>query len=116
MKKKLISSLLCLAMAFAIVGTIAPAGVEAASVKLNRKKATIYVGDTYQLTLKGAKGDIAWKTSKKAVATVKDGTVTAKKAGKATISAKYNGKTYNINIPAQSATDAALTVTGAFSS
>ncbi|MBO4505252.1 MAG: cellulase family glycosylhydrolase [Lachnospiraceae bacterium] len=98
MKKKVLSILLCLAMAFAIVGTIAPAKAEAASVKLNKKKVTIYVGDTYQLTLKGAKGDITWKTSKKAVATVKDGTVTAKKAGKATISAKYNGKTYKCKV------------------
>lgn len=31
-------------------------------------------------------------------------------------SKKYNGKTYDINIPAQSATDAALTVNGGFSS
>ncbi len=103
MKKKLLSIILCLAMAFAIVGTIAPTKAEAASVKLNKKKVTVYVGDTYQLTLKNAKGDITWKTSKKAVATVKDGIVTAKKAGKATISAKYNGKTYKCKVTVKKA-------------
>ena len=63
MKKKLLSIILCLAMAFAIVGTIAPTKAEAASVKLNKKKVTVYVGDTYQLTLKNAKGDITWKSN-----------------------------------------------------
>ena len=98
MKKRLFSILLCLAVVFSIIGVIVPTETEAASVKLNKKKVTIYEGDTYELKLKKANGDIVWKTSKKSVATVKDGIVTAKKAGKATISAVYNDKTYKCKV------------------
>ena len=98
MKKRLFSFLLCLAVVFSIIGVIVPTEAEAASVKLNKKKVTIYEGDTYELKLKKATGDIVWKTSKKSVATVKDGIVTAKKAGKATISAVYNDKTYKCKV------------------
>ncbi len=62
MKKKLLSLLLCLAMVISVIGIAAPKSAEAASVKLSKKKVTIYAGDTYELQLKNASGDITWKS------------------------------------------------------
>lgn len=62
--------------------------------KISQTKATITAGFTKKLTVEGAKVT-KWSSSKTAVATVDSkGKVTAKKAGKATISAKLdNGQT-----------------------
>ena len=67
---------------------------EKSAAKINQTKATITAGFTQKLSVEGAKVK-KWSTSKKSVATVDSkGKVTAKKAGKATISAKLdNGKT-----------------------
>ena len=69
----------------------------AATVKLNKTKATVTVGKKVQLELKGAK-KVSWASSNKKVATVKNGRVTAKKAGAAKISATYKKKTYTCKI------------------
>ncbi len=72
---------------------------EAAAVKLNKTKATIYVGSSKVLKVKGISGKVKWSSSKKSVATVNSkGKVTAKKAGKTTITAKVNKKTYQCKI------------------
>jgi len=64
---------------------------EKAAAKISQSKATITVGFTKKLSVTGAKVK-KWSSSKKTVATVdKKGKVTAKKAGKATISAKCEG-------------------------
>ena len=74
------------------------------SVKLNKKKATCFVGVTLQLkaTVKPADADptVTWQSSNKKVAKVsKTGLVTPLKAGKATITVKTkNKKTYNCTI------------------
>lgn len=64
------------------------------AAKISETKATITAGFTKKLSVTGAKVK-KWSSSKTAVATVdQKGKVTAKKAGKATISAKLdNGKT-----------------------
>lgn len=71
---------------------------EKKSIKLNKSKITLEVGDTYTLkrTVKGfSKCTIQWSTSDKTVATVKKGgVVTAKKAGTATITVKVKGTDY----------------------
>jgi hypothetical protein len=96
----------CLVIAMAMVvpsfvpslsGTVT---VEAASkVKLNKTKATLYVGKSTQLKVKGTKKKVTWKSSNKKVATVsKKGKVTAKKKGKATITAKVSGKKYTCKV------------------
>lgn len=75
-----------------------PRETQAAKVKLNVSKKTIYVSKSYTLKLKNATGEITWKSSKPEIATVKDGVVRALKAGKTTISAKYKGETYKCKI------------------
>ncbi len=73
--------------------------VEAASVKINKKKATMYIGNTLKLKVKGTKRKVKWKTSSKKIATVSSkGVVKAKKAGKVTIRAVVNKKKYKCKI------------------
>ena len=74
--------------------------------ELSAKKKTMSIGEKYKLKLlAGPKGtaiageEIAWSSSDTNIATVgKTGNITAKKAGKATISAKYKGKTYKCEV------------------
>ena len=66
----------------------------AAKIRISKKKATLYVGETLQLKVKGAK-KVTWSSSAKKVAKVsKKGKVTALKKGSAKITAKVNGKKY----------------------
>ena len=70
-----------------------------AKVKLNKTKATLVVNRTVKLKVKGTKKKVKWTTSNKKVATVsKKGVVTAKKPGKATITAKVGKKKYKCKI------------------
>ncbi|WP_343208349.1 Ig-like domain-containing protein [Anaerolentibacter hominis] len=72
---------------------------EAAAVKLNSTKKTLYVSETYTLKLSGTKARVNWSSSKKSVAAVSSaGKVTAVKAGSATITAKVNGKKYSCKV------------------
>ncbi len=68
------------------------------SVKLNKSKITLVVGDSYTLkkTVTGfSKYTVQWSSSDKKVATVKSGgVVTAKKAGTTTITMKIKGTKY----------------------
>ena len=63
---------------------------EAATVKLNRKKATMYVGDNLQLSVNGTNRKVQWTSNKKDIATVdSNGLITPLcKAGTATITVK----------------------------
>ena len=66
-------------------------------VQLSKKKVTLEVGKKVTLKLKNApkKKKITWSSNKKKIASVsKKGVVTAKKAGKANITAKVSGKNY----------------------
>lgn len=68
---------------------------EAATVKLNKTKIVIKVGETYQLELKGAKSVIVWTSSKKSIATVSsNGLVKGVKSGNIIVSAKVGNKIY----------------------
>ena len=72
--------------------------LKAKKISLNKKKATLHAGETLKLKAKlkpkGSTAKIKWKSSKKKVASVsKNGTVTARKKGKAVITAQLpNGK------------------------
>lgn len=76
-------------------------GVQAkAKMKLNKKKITVTVGSKTKLTVKNAgKKKVTWKSSNKKVVKVnKKGLVKAKKAGKATITAKIGKKTFKCKV------------------
>lgn len=90
-----------LLMAVMVAGMLAVPGgnVQAAKkkVQLSKKKVTLEVGKKVTLKLKNApkKKKITWSSNKKKIASVsKKGVVTAKKAGKANITAKVSGKNY----------------------
>lgn len=101
MKKRVLSVLICMVLVLGSLVWLTPdTSVEAASaVKLNKKKMTMYVGDTFILKLKNATGDVKFSSTDKKVAKVSaKGVVTAVAEGKATIKAKYNKKTYKCKI------------------
>ena len=75
----------------------APTKVSVKSVGLNKTKLTLGVKETFKLTAtvkpsNATNKKVTWKTSKKSVATVKNGKITAKKKGTATITATVDGK------------------------
>ncbi len=105
---KVMRKVLCFVMAVAMVTALMAGTAEAAAkVKLNKKKVTLTITDSKKrpattLKIKGLSKKKAkkakWYTSKKSVATVKKGRVTAKKAGKATITCKVKGKKYKCRV------------------
>lgn len=69
--------------------------VYAASPALNKKNLTLTVGKSAQLKLKNARKKVTWSCAPSSVAKITPtGKVTAKKAGKATVTAKSGGKRY----------------------
>lgn len=76
----------------------------AATVKLNKTKVSLYVGEKVTLKMIGTSAKPTFTSSNKAVATVsKTGKVTSKKVGTATITAKVKGKSYKCKITVKSA-------------
>lgn len=63
------------------------------SIKLNKSAVSVYKNTSEKLKAKvvGKKKTVKWTTSDKSIATVKNGKVTGKKAGKAIITATANG-------------------------
>lgn len=69
------------------------------AVKLTKTRLTMTEGDNRTIRLKGAKaGRVSWRSSKKSVASVSNGKIRAKKAGKAVITARYKGKRYRCRV------------------
>jgi hypothetical protein len=102
MKKRVLSLMLVLAL---VITTILPVGqVQAATVKINKAKVTLEVTATIKLKISGTKTKATWTSSNKSIATVNassDGlsvTVTAKKEGKTTITAKVGSKKYTSTV------------------
>lgn len=71
---------------------------EAATVRLNKKTASVRVEKSIRLTVSGTKKSVKWSSSDSSVATVSSGKVTGKKPGKAVISAKVAGKTLKCSV------------------
>ena len=95
--KKLSSVVWVVLMAIGIVLSVPHTKVQAASPRLSADQVLMRKGQTYTLKLKNEK-KVKWSSSKKAVATVKKGKITAKKPGKTTITAKSGKKTYKCTI------------------
>lgn len=95
--KKSLAIMLTLVLEMSMIPTI---NVSAArKVRLNKTKATIYVGKTVTLKLKNNRKKIKWSSSNRKVATVTSkGKVKGKKAGKVTITAKVGKKKYKCKI------------------
>ena len=99
--ERLIGAVLTLTL---VVGLLSPVQSvnAAAKTKISKTKLTMTVGQTKHLTVKtGTKKEkkVKWSTSKKKIATVTSGgKVKAKKAGKATITAKLRGKKYTCKV------------------
>lgn len=93
--KRLIACFLTVIM----IAGMTPIQSEAASVKLNKTKLTVYAGSSAVLKLQGASKKITWNSTNRTVASVNNkGRVTAKKAGKTVITAKYDKKTYQCKV------------------
>lgn len=98
--KKVLSILLAI---FLCINMVAPGTVYAATVKISKAKLELRAGDTYTLKLSGSTDIIKWSSSKTSVATVSSkGVVTAVKAGKATITAKFKQKSYKCTVTVKS--------------
>lgn len=97
--KRLLATVLSSIILFAMFAVPVSASA-AAKPKLNKTKATVTRTKSIKLTLKNATASkVKWSSSKKSIATVnKKGKVTGKKAGKATITAKYKGKKYKCKV------------------
>ncbi|MBQ9531497.1 MAG: Ig domain-containing protein [Eubacterium sp.] len=67
-------------------------------VKLNKTKLVLIKGQNETLKISGTKKKVSWSSSRKTVATVSKGKVSAKKKGSAIIYAKVGGKTYKCSV------------------
>lgn len=72
------------------------------SPSLSEKTITMPVGTVYGLDVKGTVQKVYWSSLNKSVATVKDGMVTGKKAGRTTIIAKVGGKSFKCTVNVRS--------------
>ena len=93
-----------LVLVLVVVGSFV--STNAASAKLNKKKATVTVGKTVKLKVKNTGSKVKWTSSNKKVATVKKSgkygaVVKGKKAGKATITAKVGSKKLKCKVTVQ---------------
>ena len=79
MKKK--KNLLCFMLLISLVFTMAFGSVTvSAAPKLNRTKVTLLKGEKTTLKVTGTRQKVAWRSSKKSVATVNNGSAYAKAA------------------------------------
>ena len=66
--------------------------------KLSKSSATLLTGGTAKLKLKNTKLNVSWTSSKRDVASVSGGVVTAKNAGTTIITATAEGQNYTCEI------------------
>lgn len=103
--KKMTNHMTALIMTALMVTLVAPVTAEAkGNVKLNKTKVTLSITNktakpSIRLKVKNATRKVAWKSSNKKVAAVNGkGTVTAKKAGKAVITARTRKKSLRCRV------------------
>lgn len=105
-KKRVRICLMALVLLFgqvSVIGMVAgPVQVQAATVGLNKSKLVLDKGKSYQLKLSGAR-KVTWRSNSKSIAVVSStGKVTAKRAGKAVITARTGNKTYRCQVTVES--------------
>ena len=84
-----------LALVLVLILTISMSATAFAAVRISRKSITIAVNAPRWLHVDGTKKKVTWKSTNTKVVTVKQtGTITGKKAGKATVVARVAGKSY----------------------
>ena len=103
MKKvfKVLAVMLILAIAAPIITPIADTAItaQAATVKLNKTKLNLDVGEVSTLKITGTKKTVKWTSSNKKIATInKEGKVKGIKRGTATITAEVAGKKYTSKV------------------
>ena len=106
MRKRKISGIiisLALILSLVITSTVT---ASAATIKINKTKACINVGASISLKISNTSKKVSWSSNNKSVAVVKStgnrtAKVTAKAPGKATITAKVNGKKYKCVVTTQ---------------
>lgn len=108
--KKKIAILMTLVL---VMTSFSIANINAAmKVKLNKTRVTLQVGKSVTLKLKNNKKKVKWLSSSRKVAVVtKKGKVTAKKAGKAVITAKVGKKKYKCRVTVKENKKSTPTVT-----
>ena len=80
-------SILLITTLFAVSATVVSSAIK--SPQLTKTSVTLKVGDTYQLYVNYATSSISWSSNNSKVADVKNGEITAKEAGIATITVKH---------------------------
>jgi len=95
--------LFCDMAGLSVTVAAADTGKAPSAISMNKEKWTLNIKDVRQLKVvspKGFSGSITWSSSNKAIVSVdKNGTITARKAGTATIKAKTaNGKTASCKV------------------
>lgn len=95
-RKAGISCILTLSLATSF---ICPDSVKAATAKINKSSLTLIQGKRYNLKVKGISGKVTWKSSNKKVVSVSQkGKVTAKRPGKAKVTAVVKSKKFTCKI------------------
>ena len=94
MKKRRLLSVVLMMVAMLVMSLNAQA-----AIKLNKSKLTLKIGKTFTVKVSGTTEAAEWSSSKKSVVEItktgkKNAKIKANKAGKATITAKVNGKKY----------------------
>lgn len=98
--KKLLSLFLCVILIGCLFNIN---NVQAATVSLNKKSTSVYIGKTTQLKVNNYTGKIKWTSSNTSIATVSStGKVKGKKAGTVTISARAGKKTLKCKVSVRS--------------
>ena len=98
--KKLLSLFLCVILIGCLFNIN---NVQAATVSLNKKSTSVYIGKTTQLKVNNYTGKIKWSSSNTSIATVSStGKVKGKKAGTVTISARAGKKTLKCKVTVRS--------------
>ena len=92
-----------LASVFALTSLCVLAGAQTISAKLTKTSVTLTAGDTYQLYVNYAVTSISWSSGNSKTASVKNGLVTAKKAGTVVITAKHGSDKLKCTVYVRSA-------------